>query len=431
MVLTVVLTLFLSVLFGACSPKKNTAASRNYQAFITRYNIYYNGDTHFRETLADMESKYEDDYSRQVFMHPVEAKSDPLLPQPSGNFDRSIEKAQKAIQLRSIKKRPKKKAGKSSDPKYKEWMKREEYNPFLHNAWMMMGRSQYYNGDFLGAASTFFYISRHFKWLPETVVESKLMQALSYVSLDWLFEAENIITRIKPEELTTKRLRELYNFVYADFHLRSQDYEAALPYLSAAAKEASGAQKTRLNFLLGQVYSRLGQKEQAYKAFKDAGSASSAPYRTKFNARIKQSEVFTGADISSEVKALRRMTRYDRNKDYLDQIYYAIGNLYLSRGDTVKAIENYVLANEKSTRNGIDKAMNQLTLGNLYFIRHNYELAQPCYSEAVPQRRARRTGRVLTERKPSGLIAAACRYDPGTTRRCNQQNHRGPETERA
>ena len=255
MVLTVVLTLFLSVLFGACSPKKNTAASRNYQAFITRYNIYYNGDTHFRETLADMESKYEDDYSRQVFMHPVEAKSDPLLPQPSGNFDRSIEKAQKAIQLRSIKKRPKKKAGKSSDPKYKEWMKREEYNPFLHNAWMMMGRSQYYNGDFLGAASTFFYISRHFKWLPETVVESKLMQALSYVSLDWLFEAENIITRIKPEELTTKHLRELYNFVYADFHLRSQDYEAALPYLSAAAKEASGAQKTRLNFLLGQVYS--------------------------------------------------------------------------------------------------------------------------------------------------------------------------------
>jgi len=384
MALTAVAALFICVLLSSCSPKKNTAASRNYQAFITRYNIYYNGDTHFRETLADMESKYEDDYSRNLFMHPVEAKSDPLVPQPAGNFDRSIEKAQKAIQLRSIKKKPKKKSGKT-DAKYKEWLKREEYNPFLHNAWMMMGRSQYYNGDFLGAASTFFYISRHFKWLPATVTESKLMQALSYVSLDWLFEAENIITRIKPDELTTKRLRELYNFVYADFHLRSQDFEAAVPYLTAAAAAASGAQKTRLTFLLGQVYARLDRKDEAYKAFKAAGSASSAPYRTKFNARIKQSEVFTGADISSEVKALRRMTRYDRNKDYLDQIYYAIGNLYLSRGDTVKAIENYVLANEKSTRNGIDKAMNQLTLGNLYFIRRNYELAQPCYSEAVPQ----------------------------------------------
>ncbi len=32
-------------------------------------------------------------------------------PQPSGSFDRSIEKAQKAIQLHSIKKRPKRKGG--------------------------------------------------------------------------------------------------------------------------------------------------------------------------------------------------------------------------------------------------------------------------------------------------------------------------------
>ena len=31
-----------------------------------------------------------------------------------------------------------------------------------------------------------------------------------------------------------------------------------------------------------------------------------------------------------EVKALKRMVRYDRNKEYLDQIYYAIGNLYMS-----------------------------------------------------------------------------------------------------
>ncbi len=87
--------------------QKNNAATRNYQAFITRYNIYYNGDTHYKETLADMEGKYEDDFSRRVYMHPVEAKEDNTAPQPSGDFNRSIEKAQKAIQLRSIKKKPK------------------------------------------------------------------------------------------------------------------------------------------------------------------------------------------------------------------------------------------------------------------------------------------------------------------------------------
>ena len=386
MIKTLLLSVIVSALvLSSCSSRKNTAARRQYTAFITRYNIYYNGDGHFKETLADMEDKYEDDYSRQLFMHPVEAKSMPEAPQPSGDFTRSIEKAQKAIQLRSIKQRPQRKPGHSGDAAYKAWLKRDEYNPFLHNAWMMMGRSQYFNGDFLGAASTFFYISRHFTWLPRTVTEAMLWQARSYVSLDWLFEAETILRRIKPEELTTKKLRGLYDFTMADFELRSENYNDAIPYLKGAIKAADRAQRTRLNFLLGQTYARLGDKAAAYEAYKKAGSSSSTSYRTKFNARIKQSEVYSGADITPEVKALKRMTRYDRNKEYLDQIYYAIGNLYLSRGDTTEAIANYRLASEKSTRSGIDKAINNLTLGGLYFDRGQYNLAQPCYAEAVPQ----------------------------------------------
>lgn len=371
-------------ILSSCTPKKNNAATRHYQAFITKYNIYYNGDTHFIETLDEMETKYEDDYSQLLFIHPAEARNNPKAPQPSGSFDRSIEKAQKAIQLRSITKRPKKKSGKQS-AKYKEWLKREEYNPFIHNAWMMMGRSQFFNGDFLGAASTFLYTSKRFKWLPETVMEANLWQARCYCALGWLFETGNIIIKIKEDELTYKVHKELYHNVYANYYIQLNEYEKAIPHLQKAIKYADGAQKIRMRFLLGQLYSRLDKKLEAYEAFKKAGKAPSAPYRTKFNARIKQSEVYLGDNIEPEVKALKRMTKYDRNKEYLDQVYYAIGNLYLSRKDTLKAIENYEIANAKSTRNGIDKAINQVALGNLYYIRHNYDKAQPCYSEAIPQ----------------------------------------------
>ena len=370
---------------SACSTRKNTAASRNYQAFITRYNIYYNGHEHFTTTLKKMEDEYEDEYSRRLYMHPAEAYADPKAPKPSGSFDRSIEKAQKAIQIRSIKKRPAKKSGRSNDPEYKAWMKREEYNPFLHNAWMMMAESQYYKGDFAGAASTFMYITKHFSWLPEVTTEAKLWEACSYCALDWLFEAETILKRIKPEtELTNKTLKGLYYFTYADYYIRSNDYAKAAPMLKEAIPYAKGQQKIRLTFLLGQLYTSLGMKKEAYKAFKDAGGASGASYRTQFNARIKQTEVFDGADIEPEIKALKRMASRDRNKEYLDQIYYAIGNLYLSRRDTTQAIDNYRLAVEKSTRSGLDKALVQITLGQLYFDRHDYDLAQPCYSEAVP-----------------------------------------------
>lgn len=377
------LLLVICVSMSSCGPRKNTALSRNYQAFITRYNIYYNGDEHYKETLAALEKNYEDDYSQLLYVHPTDAYKNPDSPQPSGDFTRSIEKAQKAIQLRSIKKKPTRKAGKSRDPKYKAWMKREEYNPFLHNAWMMMGRSQYNNGDYLGAASTFYYIVKHFNWLPATVTEAKLWQARAYCAMKWDYEAENILSKIPEKALVNGDLQGLYNMVYATLYTQSPTPQKAIPYIRKAIPHSSSVQKSRLYFLLGQLLAREGDKKGAYEAFKKASGAHTN-YRTQLNARIKQSEVFTGNNINSEVKSLKRMTRLDRNKDYLDQIYYAIGNLYLSRRDTTNAIKNFILAAEKSTRNGIDKAIDQLQLGAIYFTRRRYDLAQPCYAEAIP-----------------------------------------------
>lgn len=369
------------LLLAACSTKKNTPASRNWQAFTTRYNVYYNGNEHYKETLKEMEKNYEDDYTRTVLTHPADARADNKLPQPSGDFKRTIEKMQKAIQLHSIKKKPAKKTGSAKE---KEFRARDEFNPFLHNAWLMLGKGQYMNGDFLGAASTFFYIAKHFTWLPEVVTEARLWQARSYCALDWDYEAENVLRLVKEKQLTNKNLRNLYNLVQGDFLVRTDKYAEAVPYLEAAAKASSGSQKNRLYFLLGQVYSNLGEKQKAYAAFNKAGSGASTLYRTKFNARIKRSEVYTGQNIASEVRSLRSMTRYERNREFLDQIYYAIGNLYLSRKDTAEAKKNYALAVEKSTRNGIDKALAQLALGNIYFAEQDYVKAQPCYSEAVP-----------------------------------------------
>lgn len=369
----------------SCSLKKNTAASRKYTAFITRYNIYYNGDEHYKKTIADLEKNYQDQFTRTtIFMHPAEAYADEKATQPSGDFKRSIEKAQKAIQIRSIKKRPKRKSGKSS-PEYKRWLKREEYNPFLHNAWLMMGRSQYMGGDFLGAASTFFYISKHFWWLPTTVTEAKLWQARSYIAIDWLFEAENLLRPIKEEELTNSTLVDLYNFDMADLYVHQRNYEASIPYLEKAAESAKGTQKARIYFLLGQVCEITDNNAKAYNAYKKVGGMSSLAYRTRFNARIKQSEVFQGPDIETEVKSLKSLTRYGANKEYLDQIYYAIGNLYMTKADTANALINYRKAVESSTRNGIEVALAQIALGQIYYSQGEYDKAQPCYSQSVPQ----------------------------------------------
>ena len=380
-----ILILVATVIFSACSTKKNTAGSRFWHAMNTRYNVYYNGEKHYNEQIKILENDYQDDYSTQLYIHPAEAYSNPKATQPTTNFDRTIEKMQKAISLHSIKKKPARKAGKGNDPKYKEWLKREEYNPFIHNAWYLLAKAQYMKGDFLSSAATFHYISKHFSWKPDLVLEAQIWEALSYCAMDWTTEADNVLVHIHPNKIENSRLQQLANLAYADYFIKCKMNAEAVPFLEKAVNGASGGQKVRLNFLLGQLYDETGEKEKAYEAYKRAGSSSSSTYRTKFNARIKQSAVYQGTDIDGEVKALKRMTRYDRNKEYLDQIYYAIGNLYLSRGDTVHAVENYELAAKKSTRNGIDKAISQLTLGGIYFAQHKYDKAQPCYSEAIPQ----------------------------------------------
>ena len=373
------------VVLAACSNKTNTARSRFWQAFTTKYNVYYNGKTNYDEQMQAMMSAYEDDYSQHLFMHPAEARANPKAPQPGGSFDRTIEKMEKSIALHSIKKKPKRKSGKGRDPKYQEWLARDEYNPFMHNAWYLLAKAQYMKGDFLDAAATFRYIARHFTWKKDLVQECQVREALCYCAMGWPTEADNVLTHVHLEEITNKRVRALANAAFADYHIKAQEPEQAIPYLAKAVKGFKGNQKVRMNFLLGQLYEDVGDKHNAYLAYKQAGSSSGSTYRTKFNARIKQSAVYEGTNIASEVKALKRMTRYDRNKDYLDQIYYAIGNLYLSHADTLNAIENYKLAAEKSTRNGVDKAISQLTLGGIYFARRQYDDAQPCYAEAIPQ----------------------------------------------
>ena len=372
------------VLLAACSNKTNTARSRFWQSFTTKYNVYFNGKTNYDEQMKAMLDAYEDDYSQQLYMHPAEARSNPKAPQPTGSFDRTIEKMEKAITLHSIKKKPKRKSGKGRDPKYQEWLARDEYNPYLHNAWYMLAKAQYMKGDFLDAAATFRYIARHFTWKKDLVQECQVREALCYCAMGWPAEADNVLAHVHLDEITNKRVRALANAAFADYHIKAQEPELAIPYLAKAVKGFKGNEKVRMNFLLGQLYEQVGDKHNAYLAYKQAGSSSGSTYRTKFNARIKQSAVYEGTNIASEVKALKRMTRYDRNKEYLDQVYYAIGNLYLSHGDTLNAIENYRLAAEKSTRNGVDKAISQLTLGGIYFARRQYDDAQPCYAEAIP-----------------------------------------------
>ena len=372
---------FAAFLLWSCSTKKNTKATRFYHAFNSRYNIYFNGKTAFDEALKAMQDGYKENYSDQILMYPISAQ--PKEKQTTGGpFDRAIEKGNKAIKLHSIKAKPPKKPGWKNDPKQRAWQEQEEYNPFLKHCWLLVGEAQFYNADFLQASATFSYIARHYAGDEEMVAEACLWQARSYAEMGWFYEAEDILSKLNTNGIPKKNLNQ-YAAVYADYLIKEKRFEDAIPYLKTAIKaEKNGKQRARMRYLLGQLYADQELDGLAYQAFQQV-IRSNPPYELEFAARIRQTEVFAGRDYQKVVKTLKRMAKSQKNQDYLDQVYYALGNVYLNRADTTNAITYYQLGIDSSKQNGMDKALCQIKLGDLYFQMRDYIHAQPCFSGAL------------------------------------------------
>lgn len=369
-----------SVLMAGCSTHKNTSTNRFWQSFTAKYNTYYNGSQAYIDGTKEQEKGNKDNYTELLPLFPVGNKNSRSI--GKGNFDRTIEKMEKTIKQHSIKAKPEWKKSRRKTAKDKEWLGRREYNPFLWKAWLMMGQAQYQKGEFEEAAATFSYMSRLYLTQPLQSGMARAWLARCYTEMDWLYDAEDVIRNMSRDSIHYKAQND-WDATFADYYLKSGEFEKAIPYLRKTIKhEHHKTQKAREWFLMGQIQSTLGKREEAYKAYQKV-IRQSPPYELEFNARIAQTEVMAKGNYKKMINRLKRMARSDNNKDYLDQVYYAIGNIYLMQKDTTNAIAAYEKGNEKATRSGIEKGVLLLKLGDLYWIKEKYNDAQRCYGEAI------------------------------------------------
>ena len=367
-------------LLASCSTEKNTSRSRWWHSFNARYNTYYNGSVAYIDASLEKENGNKDNFTEMIPMYTVGNKKSREL--GKANYDKAIEKCEKAIKLHSITKRPEWTKSRRKTERDIEWLSRKEYNPFLWKAWMLMGRSQFYQGAFDEAASTFSYMCRLYATQPAIYGRARAWLAKSYIEQDWLYDAEDVIRNMQRDSIHWRAQKE-WDFTYADYYIHTGDYDKAIPYLKKSIDhEMRKKQKARLCFLLGQIYAATGKNAEAYKAFKSV-VRKNPPYELEFNARIAMTEVMGASQAKKMVGKLKRMAASDKNKDYLDQVYYAIGNIYLAQKDTMKAISNYEKGNKKATRSGIEKGVLLLKLGDLYWQQEKFSDAQRCYGEAI------------------------------------------------
>ena len=380
-VLYTFLLIAVSVFCGCSSRKNNTAATRMYHAFSARYNTYYNGKLAYDQAFKSQIQGHRDNYLEQLPLLIISSKE--TARQGGDKYDRAVEKAQKAIKNHSIKRKPKKPAGKKLTPKQKLFYAQKEFNPFLWRAWFLMANSQMQKGEFTEAAGTYIYISRLYENDRDIVARARIRLAKCYSELDWLYEAEDLLQRVQ-RDTVPESLKEEFAQTKGNLLLKQGRMEEAIPHVQKGIgrSDATSLDKAREYYLLGQLYAATGDKESAYRNFGKTISLS-PPYELEFNARIRQTETATSENHKKILRKLKKMARSPKNKEYLSQVYYAIGNIHMSQKDTLEAIKAYETGVAEGATSGYGTGMLHLSLARIYWNQEKFSKANENYSKAL------------------------------------------------
>ncbi len=332
--------------------------------------------------MKKVDESFKDDYSRilPVFKYGSKDVASGISPE----MDVSIKKASKLIMLHSIKAKPAVKKGRRMTPQEKEFYNKNEYNKWVDDAYMLIGKSHLYKQDYPNAAETFKFIIREF---PKELsrYEAQIWLARTYSQIKEYRDAENIITTLESDKKYPKKYKlDLYT-TRADFHLKQEQYLPAIKNLEKALELVHRKKiKVRYMFILAQLYLQTNDQSKAADMFTRV-IKKNPPYEMTFNAQINLAGTAqAGSKSNREVKKqLEKMLRNNKNIDYRDQIYYALGNIEMKDGNKKEGIGYYKESVKTSTKNNDQKALSCLTLANLFYADKEYIPAQTYYDSTL------------------------------------------------
>ena len=374
------LAVMIGTAWAGCSTRKNTAGTRAFHELTTRYNVFFNAQQAYDDALEARYEAFQEDYSELLPLYPV--KIDSIPSKGDGAFDVVIEKTAKAIREHSISVKPRRDRSRPYTQAYREWLRQDEFNPFIKNAWLLMGKAYVQNREYEKGLAVFSQMLRLFDEDIDLLSEVQIEMLRAYAETGWNYDADNMAYLLRQRKLAG-RLDDLFAETYAYYLLRKKDYLSALPYLRRVIeKDKNSRQKMRLRYLLGQTYAALGSDAEAYDAFESVKGLGT-PYELAIHALIRQSALDLPAHQKTIIQRLERMAGSAKNEPYRDGIHYAVGAGYLLRNDTAQAIEHLHLAGASDPQNSLYAALAMVKLGDIYFARKDYVKAGPVFTAAV------------------------------------------------
>jgi tetratricopeptide (TPR) repeat protein len=370
------------VFLSECSVEKNTGTTRFFHGLTSRYNIYFNGNESFKAGVEKVNNGYRDDYSELLKVFEYSDNGTPAM--CSAEMERAIQKASKVITLKSITAKPETKKNSLPNEKEEEFLSRKEYNEWVDDCYLLMGKARLYTHDFEQAKSTLSFI-----------LSSSVDRKIKNEATIWLSRIYNetgnynesfrILNELNLTEDFDKGLLEKYYTTLADLFLKQKRYPEATETLNKALTFISGKRnKYRLTYLSAQLHEKTGDAKTATAQYRDIVNMN-PPYEVEFNARINLAGVF---DVNSGnpdyiKRELEKMLRDSKNKEFRDQIYFALANLSKREGKMDEAVDYYKKSVAVSTQNPNQKGKSYLSLAQYYYSKPDYINSGKYYDSTV------------------------------------------------
>ena len=368
--------MFISTVFFSCSTEKNTAVSRFYHNTTAYFNIYFNGYESFSNGINTIKETPED-YTQLIPVYKAERKD--LQTAVSSDMDNAIKKAVKMIKMHSITVKPKRKEPKKGRRAYKltdkekAFYAKTEYNKYVDDAYLLIGKAHYYKGDYTGGLKSLHLIINKFR--NEEVKFDALYWIARIKSAEGSYpEAINYLKLITDDSKHPERLNSDIDKCYANIYIKQKKYSQAIEKLDyIITKTKKKKDKARLKYITAQLNQKINQGDKAIELFSEVIKMN-PPYEMAFNAKINMAKAFLNSSEGSEKirKLLNKMLNDDKNIDFQDQIYYVLAGIEQKENNEKQAVEYYKLSAEKSIYNDNQKALSYLELAEIYFKNRKY-----------------------------------------------------------
>lgn len=354
------------LLAGGCSTKRNTFTRRAFHNLTSHYNVYWNGQYSLKEGDKQLKQSAKDDYSKVLRVYNYGNKTEAMA--LNSQMDRALQKTSICVQKHSMK------------------FNGKERVRWIDDAYLVMGKAHFFKQDYIPARRTFDFVATEF-YYNDIALVANMWLVKTYIETKQYSKAIAMIEQLQAKSAGIKKLpAEFYqNFdlTVADYYIATKDYRKAIDYLKTGMNETRDHDlRIRCMFILGQIYSELGDAKRATEWFKKVVKKNPT-YEMLFEAKMNMAKMGSAGNAKELYKMLNRMLNETKNEEYVDRIYYAMAELAMREGDVNKAIGFYGSSVTAAAANQTQRAYSALRVASILFDRNQYELAQAYYDTAV------------------------------------------------